>query len=69
MTGILEGRTAAVTGAARGIGAAIATALTRAGATVAVIDKDVEGAKRTAEAVGGVAVGALTLPEHSITWA
>jgi len=51
MTGVLHGRTAAVTGAARGIGAAIATALTRAGATVAVIDKDTEGAKRTAEEI------------------
>jgi 2,3-dihydro-2,3-dihydroxybenzoate dehydrogenase len=66
MTGILEGRTAAVTGAARGIGAAIATALTRAGATVAVIDKDVEGAKRMAEQVGGVAVAAdLTDPDEA----
>jgi 2,3-dihydro-2,3-dihydroxybenzoate dehydrogenase len=66
MTGVLEGRTAAVTGAARGIGAAIATALTRAGATVAVIDKDVEGAKRMAEQVGGVAVAAdLTDPDEA----
>jgi 2,3-dihydro-2,3-dihydroxybenzoate dehydrogenase len=66
MTGVLQGRTAAVTGAARGIGAAIATALSRAGAAVAVIDKDVEGAKRTAEDVGGVAVAAdLTDPDEA----
>jgi 2,3-dihydro-2,3-dihydroxybenzoate dehydrogenase len=66
MTAVLEGRTAAVTGAGRGIGAAIATALTRAGATVAVIDKDAEGAKRTAGEIGGVAVAAdLTDPDEA----
>jgi 2,3-dihydro-2,3-dihydroxybenzoate dehydrogenase len=66
MTGVLQGRTAAVTGAARGIGATIAAALSRADAAVAVIDKDVEGAKRTAEEVGGVAVAAdLTDPDEA----
>lgn len=56
MSGTLRGRTAAVTGAARGIGAALATALAREGAKVAVIDRDAEGAKRSAERVGGIAV-------------
>ncbi|GAB3362855.1 SDR family oxidoreductase [Modestobacter lapidis] len=66
MTGVLKGRTAAVTGAARGIGAAIATALTRAGATVAVIDKDAEGAKTLAAELGGVPVVAdLTEPDEA----
>jgi 3-oxoacyl-[acyl-carrier protein] reductase len=40
----LTGRTAAVTGGAMGIGAGIAAALHRAGARVAVIDKDLEAA-------------------------
>ena len=37
----LEGRTAVVTGASRGIGAAIAQALDRAGARVALVARDV----------------------------
>lgn len=46
----LHGRTALVTGAARGIGLAIAEALAQAGAYVALLDKDsaaVEAAKQT----------------------
>ena len=41
--------TALVTGAAHGIGRAIALHLAREGAAVAVIDLDSEGAKATAE--------------------
>jgi NAD(P)-dependent dehydrogenase (short-subunit alcohol dehydrogenase family) len=44
----LEGRTAAVTGGALGIGAGIARALARAGARVVLIDRDLEAARRTA---------------------
>lgn len=40
----LSGRRALVTGGARGIGAAIADALRRAGATVAVLDRETAGA-------------------------
>jgi 2,3-dihydro-2,3-dihydroxybenzoate dehydrogenase len=65
MTTILEGRTAAVTGAARGIGQAIATALAAAGATVAVIDKDSDGAAAAAKELGGPSVTAdLTDPDE-----
>lgn len=48
----LTGQTAIVTGAATGIGEAIASRLARAGATVAVADLDAEGAARVAESIG-----------------
>ena len=50
--GALDGKVAIVTGAARGIGAATATHLARLGARVAVTDKDGEGARSLAEALG-----------------
>jgi NAD(P)-dependent dehydrogenase (short-subunit alcohol dehydrogenase family) len=52
----LAGRRAIVTGAAIGIGRAIAAALARQSVTVAVCDIDVAGAKATAQAIGGGAV-------------
>ncbi|ONI74097.1 3-hydroxybutyrate dehydrogenase [Kribbella sp. ALI-6-A] len=53
---ILSGRRALVTGAASGIGAAVATRLAGLGAQVVVCDIDAEGAARTAERIGGEAV-------------
>jgi 2-deoxy-D-gluconate 3-dehydrogenase len=47
----LHGRTAVVTGAAQGFGAAIARRLAEAGARVVVADRDVEGAKAQANAI------------------
>ena len=49
----LAGRTAIVTGAAQGIGAAIAAQLAAAGATVAVADLNAEGAATVAGKLGG----------------
>ncbi|WP_439379635.1 3-hydroxybutyrate dehydrogenase [Amycolatopsis lexingtonensis] len=52
----LSGRRALVTGAASGIGAAVATRLAGLGAHVVVCDVDAEGAARTAERIGGEAL-------------
>ena len=66
----LPGRVAIVTGAARGIGLAIAERLSRAGASVVIADVDEEGASAAAERLregGGKAVGAVadvTSPEE-----
>ena len=47
----LEGRVAVVTGAGRGIGAATARLLARAGAQVALLDRDAAGVTHTAEQI------------------
>ena len=52
----LEGRTAIVTGAAAGIGAAIAKAYVDEGARVVVADRDLAAATRTAASLGDAAV-------------
>jgi NAD(P)-dependent dehydrogenase (short-subunit alcohol dehydrogenase family) len=52
----LTGKAAIVTGAATGIGEAIARTLTAAGATVVVADIDIDGARRVAADIGGEAV-------------
>ncbi|MFB3829530.1 MAG: SDR family NAD(P)-dependent oxidoreductase [Bryobacteraceae bacterium] len=49
----LTGQTAAVTGAATGIGEAVARRLARAGAAVAVADLDMDGAAKVAQSIGG----------------
>jgi 3-oxoacyl-[acyl-carrier protein] reductase len=49
---LLNGRRAVVTGAAQGIGAAVAITLARFGADVAICDRDADGLARTA---GGIA--------------
>jgi NAD(P)-dependent dehydrogenase (short-subunit alcohol dehydrogenase family) len=48
----LSGQTAIVTGAAAGIGEAIAQRLAGAGASIAIVDLDLAGAERVAAAIG-----------------
>jgi NAD(P)-dependent dehydrogenase (short-subunit alcohol dehydrogenase family) len=64
----LEGKTAIVTGGARGIGAAIARCLADGGARVAVLDLDVARAQAHAETLGrgAIAAGADAADERSI---
>ena len=57
MSGELEGRRALVTGAATGIGLAIARRLAEGGARVALSDMNEEGAVKAAESLGGGAIG------------
>ncbi|MCW2867528.1 MAG: bdhA 2, partial [Marmoricola sp.] len=49
----LSGRTALVTGAASGIGRAVAAQLAAAGAEVILLDRDQQGAEEAAREVGG----------------
>ena len=53
MSGVLDGRVAVVTGAARGIGQATATLLAEHGARVVCADLDGEALKPTVEMLGG----------------
>ena len=57
----LEGKVAIVTGAAKGIGAAIALAFAREGARVAALDLDAVGAENLAETLRGRGADALAL--------
>src|SRR5689334_16179345 len=56
----LDGKIAAVTGGARGLGRAAATALASAGAAIAILDRDVAAADAAAKAIaaGGQSVSA-----------
>jgi NAD(P)-dependent dehydrogenase (short-subunit alcohol dehydrogenase family) len=52
----LDGKSALITGAARGIGRAFAEAYAREGAKVAIADINLKGAQRTAEEIGPLAM-------------
>jgi 3-oxoacyl-[acyl-carrier protein] reductase len=59
----MRGRVALVTGAGRGIGAATACLLARAGAQVALLDRDGAGVTRTAEEIAVAGGEALPFPQ------
>jgi len=52
----IAGQSALVTGGASGLGAAVAAMLGGAGAKVAVLDRDTDGAARVAQSVGGIGI-------------
>jgi 3-oxoacyl-[acyl-carrier protein] reductase len=58
----LQGRVAVVTGAGRGIGAAVSCLFARAGAQVALLDRDAAGVTRSAESIGLDGGEALAFP-------
>ncbi|MGF1658021.1 MAG: SDR family NAD(P)-dependent oxidoreductase [Rubrimonas sp.] len=58
MGGVLEGKTAIVTGAAAGVGLAVAQRFVEAGAQVMMADRDEEALAHEAEGLGGPQAGA-----------
>ena len=58
----LDGKVAAVTGAAKGMGAAIATTFAEAGARIFLLDVDEDGIAKTAAAITGAGGEAAALP-------
>lgn len=57
----LDGKAALVTGGARGIGKSIATAIAEAGADVAIVDLDIEEAKKTADQISQLGVKTIAI--------
>src|SRR5215218_9827492 len=51
-----KGHAAIATGAASGLGAETAVALAKAGAKVACLDVNIDGARETANKIGGIAI-------------
>lgn len=57
----LDGKVSFVTGGARGIGKSIAVAIAEAGSNVAIIDLDIEEAKKTAEEIAKLGVKTIAI--------
>lgn len=67
MSGRVAGKTALVTGAAGGLGQAMARMLAREGAKVAVTDLDLDGARALAEAINADHPGSAFAFAHDVT--
>lgn len=63
----VSGKVALITGAARGIGAAVADLLADEGASVVLTDIDVAGAEAVAEAIDGRHPGSALAASHDVT--
>lgn len=66
MNGRVAGKTALVTGAAQGLGEAIARMLAREGARVALTDLNLTGAERVADAINAEHPGAAAAYSHDV---
>jgi NAD(P)-dependent dehydrogenase (short-subunit alcohol dehydrogenase family) len=64
MAGLLDGRTAVITGSARGLGRAIAAAFVREGAVVVVSDLDTSAAEDTAKDIGAASAVACDVRDE-----
>ena len=62
----LEGKVAVVTGAASGMGKAIAELYAKEGAKVLVTDLNLEGAEKVVEGIATVSYTHLTLPTMAV---
>ncbi|MGE0343969.1 MAG: SDR family NAD(P)-dependent oxidoreductase, partial [Porticoccaceae bacterium] len=62
----IHGLSALVTGGASGIGAGVARVLARAGAKVAILDRNAELAQATAAEIGGIAIACDVANDASV---
>src|SRR5689334_24845747 len=61
----LDGQVAVITGGARGIGRATAEAFVAAGARAVLLDRDLDEAKRAADAIGNAEAHALDVTSEA----
>src|ERR1700692_1781170 len=67
MTGREDGKVAVITRGAQGLGEAAARMLAREGASVAITDINLEGARQVAESINATRKGAAIAIPHDVT--